>query len=244
MTDGSLPQGTIHPHYRMIREIVEIFQPLGFSVVEGPEIETERYNFDALNVPQDHPARDMWDTFWIKEKTDSYFSENSVKRLLRTHTSSVQIRHMEKNKPPFRILAPGKVFRYEATDTTHETQFFQIEGLCVGKDISLSNLSGTLHEFIRSYFGNEVEVKLRPSFFPFVEPGIEIDIRTPSSNRWLEVMGAGMVHPKVLEACGIDSREWSGFAFGMGVDRLVMLKYGIPDVRMFYQGDLRFLDQF
>lgn len=228
--------GTVHPHTRIIQEIVDIFSEYGFSVAQGPEVETEHYNFDALNIPEDHPARDMWDTFWLKE--------NNIGQLLRTHTSNVQIRYMEQHEPPLRILAPGKVFRYEATDATHEAQFYQLEGLAVGKDITFTNLSWILDTFLKRFFGEDVEVKLRPSFFPFVEPGVEVDIKMPGSDTWLEVLGAGMVHPNVLKACNINPDEYSGFAFGMGIDRLVMLRLGIPDVRMFYQGDLRFLQQF
>jgi phenylalanyl-tRNA synthetase alpha chain len=237
--------GHIHPLSRTLDEIVRIFADLGFEVALGPEIETEYYNFDALNVPKNHPARDMQDTFWIKGVKET---------VLRTHTSPVQIRYMEKNKPPFRIVVPGKVFRYEATDATHETQFHQVEGLVVGEDVTLAGFKGTLEVFFKKLFGDDVKMRMRPSFFPFVEPGVEIDIScflckgvgcsVCKKSGWIEVMGGGMVHPNVLQAGGIDPRKYSGFAFGMGVDRLVMGKYSIEDVRILYAGDLRLVNQF
>ena len=242
--DGEI--GHIHLISQMITEIGSIFSKLGFEIVDGPEIETEFYNFDALNVPADHPARDMWDTFWLKPK--------SAGKLLRTHTSPVQVRYMETHKPPFAIIAPGKVFRYEATDATHETQFFQAEGLMVGKDISLSNMKWMLSKFFMKFFGKQIEIRFRPSFFPFVEPGVEIDMscfkcegkgcNICKQTGWIEIMGAGMVHPKVLESAGINPREWQGFAFGDGIERLTMLRFGIDDVRLFYSGDLKFVNQF
>lgn len=225
--------GHLHPITHTIREIYAIFHELGFQFAEGPELETEFNNFDALNIPKDHPARDMQDTFWMKGQPG---------KLLRTHTSSVQIRHMMANKPPYRIVVPGKVFRNEATDTTHEAQFYQFEILCVDKDISLANLKGTLEYFFKKMFGDDVEIRFRPSFFPFVEPGVEVDMRW--KDKWLEMGGAGLVHPKVLESVGVDSKEWSGFAWGMGVERLALLKYGIDDVRHLYNGDLRLVNQF
>lgn len=219
---------------------------MGFEVADGPELETEFYNFDALNIPADHPARDMWDTFWTKPR--------SLGKLMRTHTSPVQVRYMEKHKPPFAIIVPGKVFRYEATDATHEAQFHQVEGLMVGKDISLANLKWVLAEFFEKFFGKKIDIRFRPSFFPFVEPGVEIDMscfkcagtgcNICKKTGWIEIMGAGMVHPKVLESAGVDSREFSAFAFGVGIDRLAMLKYGVDDVRLFYSGDLRLVNQF
>lgn len=229
--------GKKHPVSLITEEMVAIFSDLGFSVVLGPEMEDEYHNFDALNVPKDHPARDMQDTFWIK---------NSPGKLLRTHTSPVQIRYMENNKPPFAIIVPGKVFRNEATDATHEAQFHQIEGLMVAQHVSLSHLKGVLLEFFRRFVGPDTDIRLRPSFFPFVEPGIEVDVKMTLKNgevSWVEVLGAGMVHPKVLSNAGIDPEVFSGFAFGMGIDRLVMLKFGVTDIRTLYQGDLR-LNQF
>lgn len=229
--------GKKHPVSLITEEMVAIFSDLGFSVVLGPEMEDEYHNFDALNVPKDHPARDMQDTFWIK---------NNPGKLLRTHTSPVQIRYMENNKPPFAIIVPGKVFRNEATDATHEAQFHQIEGLMVAPHVSLAHLKGILLEFFRRFVGPDTDIRLRPSFFPFVEPGIEVDVKMTLKNgevSWVEVLGAGMVHPKVLSNAGINPDEFSGFAFGMGIDRLVMLKFGVTDIRTLYQGDLR-LNQF
>lgn len=238
--------GHLHPINRMIRRINEIFSDLGFSLVEGPELENEYYNFDALNIPEFHPARDLWDTVWVKPEKD--------RKQLRPHTSPVQIRYMENNKPPFRIIVPGKVFRQEATDATHETQFYQLEGLMVDKDVSLAHLKGVFKYFFDNFFGVEVNIRLRPSYFPFVEPGVELDLSCFNCKGegcsvckytgWIELVGAGMVHPKVLEHGGVNPRHWQGFAFGMGLDRLVMLTYGIDDIRLFYSGDLRLIDQF
>jgi len=238
--------GHVHPISRVLSDICEVFTELGFEVVQGPEIEDEYHNFDALNIPPDHPARDMWDTFWLKP--------SSAKKLLRTHTSPVQIRYMEKNFPPIAIVAPGKVYRHEATDATHEAQFFQIEGLMIDKDVSLAHLKGILETFLKKLFGERVEIRLRPSYFPFVEPGVEVDMSCFSckgnkcgickKTGWIEIMGAGMVHPKVLEEVGIDSKKWQGFAFGAGIERIAMLRYGIDDVRLFFTGDLRVITQF
>ncbi len=227
----------MHPLTLIIREIYSVFHELGFQFAEGPELETEFNNFDALNIPKDHPARDMQDTFWIKQKPDAH-----PRMLLRTHTSSVQIRHMMAGKPPYRIVVPGKVFRNEATDAIHEAQFFQVEALCVDKNVSLADLKGTLEYFFRKLFGDDVEIRFRPSFFPFVEPGVEVDMRW--KDKWLEMGGAGLVHPNVLKSVGVDPSEWSGFAWGIGIDRLALLKYGIDDVRHLYNGDLRLIDQF
>lgn len=232
-------EGHYHPISLAIKEIEQVFGELGFSLARGPQIETEHYNFDALNIPADHPARDLWDTFWLEE--------NQLGELLRTHTSNVQIHHMESHEPPIRVIAPGKVFRYEATDATHETQFYQLEGLLVDKDVTLGNLKGVLEHFFSAFFSSEIEVRFRPSFFPFVEPGVEVDMRRVDAGAdapWIEVMGAGMVHPNVLENVGIDPRSYQGFAFGVGIDRLLMIKHGVPDVRFFYNGDLRIIEQF
>jgi len=223
-------KGHYHPLTVAQRDIARIFSHLGFTIVEGPEIETEYYNFDALNIPADHPARDMWDTFRLKPEGD--------KKLLRTHTSPVQIRYMESHQPPIRIIAPGKVYRYEATDATHEAQFYQLEGLMVNETTSLATLKAVLAKFFSEFFGKEMDVRLRPSYFPFVEPGVEVDMRPAGEEKWLEIMGAGMVHPKVLLNVGIDPRRYRGFAFGCGIERLVMLKYGISDLRLFHNGDL------
>ncbi len=234
--------GHLHPITTAIRDIYAIFKKMGFEMALGPELETEFYNFDALNVPKDHPARDMQDTFWIKTDKQVLQAERSTRPVMRTHTSPVQIRYMESHKPPYRIIVPGKVFRNEATDATHEAQFFQVEGLVIDKNVSLAELKGTLDTFFKAYFGPDVETRFRPSFFPFTEPSVEIDIRWKDT--WLEVMGGGLVHPKVLEASGVDSKEYKGFAFGGGIDRLIILKYGVDDIRQFYSGDLRFVHQF
>lgn len=225
-------KGRLHPITIITEDIKRFFEKKGFSVVSGPELEDEYHNFDALNVAKDHPARDMQDTFWIK---------NHPGRVLRTHTSSVQIRYMEKNKPPFAILAPGKVFRNESTDATHEMQFHQLEGLVVAEGITAEHLKGTLLSFFKEFFGENAEVRLRPSFFPFVEPGFEVDVKTikDGEEKWLEVAGAGMVHPNVFKSVGYEDSNITGFAFGMGIDRLMMIRYGITDVRYAYQGDAR-----
>ena len=221
--------GHVHPITLAIAKIADIFSKMGFDTVDGPELEDEWHNFDALNVPKDHPARDMQDTFWIKDRPGF---------VMRTHTSPVQIRYMQSHTPPFAIVAPGKVFRNEATDATHEMQFHQLEGLVVGEEITVAHLKGTLLGFFKKLFGDETEIRLRPSFFPFVEPGFEVDVKV--GERWLEVCGAGMVHPNVLKNVGYDPDKVTGFAFGMGIDRLANVKFGIPDVRLAYHGDLRF----
>ena len=235
--------GHLHPLTLAKRKVEEIFQTMGFSVVEGPDMETEWYNFDALNIPKDHPARDVWDTFYLK---------NGL--LLRTHTSPVQIRHMEKNNPPLRIIVPGNVYRHEATDASHEFQLFQIEGLMVDKNISVANLKAIVSEFFRRFFEKNVGFRLRPDYFPFVEPGFDISISCVvcggkgcsvcKGSGWLEMAGAGMVHPNVLKAAGLNPKHWQGWAFGFGLERLVMMKYKINDIRLFHSGDLRFLNQF
>jgi phenylalanyl-tRNA synthetase alpha chain len=257
-----IPVGRLHPLTQLRREVENIFTRMGFDVAEGPEVETEYYNFDALNVPADHPARDMWDTFWIKptthdkQQTTSASHQSSVigRKLMRTHTSPVQIRYMESHQPPFRVIAPGKVFRYEATDASHDIEFFQVEGLAVGKDISVANLKDAMLALFRGLFGREVKIRLRPSFFPFVEPGFEVDMSciqckgkgcpVCKHSGFVEVMGAGMVHPNVLRTAGYDPREWRGYAFGVGLDRIAMMKYHIPDIRFFHANDIRFLKQF
>ncbi|OYV63152.1 MAG: phenylalanine--tRNA ligase subunit alpha [Parcubacteria group bacterium 21-58-10] len=228
--------GRLHPISIAIREIAAIFGRMGFGIAYGPELEDDWHNFTALNVPEDHPARDMQDTFWIK---------NQPGEVLRTHTSPVQIRYMEEQmkkgiEPPYRIIVPGKVFRNEATDSTHEAQFFQVEGLVVGEDITLAHLKGTFDRFFREYFGADIKTRFRPSFFPFTEPSVEVDVWFESQQKWLELGGAGMVHPKVLENAGVDSTKYQGFAFGPGLERIVMIKYGIPDARLFHSGDIRF----
>ena len=230
-------KGHIHPINQVVDDIVKIFTEMGFEIALGNEIETEYYNFDALNVPKDHPARDMQDTFWLK---------NGPGNLLRTHTSGVQIHYMENHKPPIKIIAPGKVYRYEATDRTHEVQFHQIEGLLVAEGVNLGHLKFVLNEFLRKMYGPDIKTRFRPSFFPFVEPGIEVDIwqETASGGKWLEVLGAGMVHPNVLSGAGINPNKYSGFAFGLGLDRLALIKFGIDDIRLLYNGDIRLVNQF
>ena len=243
-------KGSLHPLTLIMNQAISIFKDLGFVVEVGPELEDEWHNFDALNVPKDHPARDMQDTFFVKP-TSSHeglvTGRAEDKMVLRTHTSNVQIRYMENlvksgGKPPFAIIIPGKVFRNESTDATHEMQFYQIEGLMIGESISVAHMKGVLIEFFKRYFaGEDVEIRLRPSFFPFVEPGFEIDLKR--GEKWIELLGAGMVHPNVLKNCGIDGEIYQGFAFGIGLDRLMMMKLRIPDVRASFLGDLR-LNQF
>jgi phenylalanyl-tRNA synthetase alpha chain len=243
-------KGHIHPMTQFINRANAIFYEMGFTLVDGPELETEHYNFDALNVPKDHPARDMQDTFWLKQK------EGEERKLMRTQTSAVQIRYMEGKQPPFKMICCGKVFRNEATDATHEMAFHHIEGLMVGKNVTMTDLKSTINIFFDKFFERDMNVRFRPSFFPFVEPGMEVDVSCFKCNGgekgcpickgggWVEVFGAGMVHPKVLAEAGIDSKKWQGFAFGGGIDRLIMLKYGIDDIRFLYNGDLRLVNQF
>ncbi|HEX77319.1 MAG TPA: phenylalanine--tRNA ligase subunit alpha [Dehalococcoidia bacterium] len=242
--------GRLHPTTRILREICSIFQAMGFQVVEGPEVEWDYYNFEALNIPADHPARDMWATFWV-DYTDE---RGRHPMLLRTHTSPNQIRVMEQTRPPVRVIVPGKCYRYEATDATHESMFYQVEGLAVDKGITLANLKGTLYEFARRLFGEDRQARFRCDYFPFVEPGMEMAIdclvcrgqgcRLCGGSGWIEILGAGMVHPDVLRRVDYDPDIYSGFAFGLGVERIPMLRYGIDDIRLFYSNDLRFLRQF
>ena len=235
---GGYKKGSLHPLTIATQEAVSIFRDLGFEVALGPELEDDWHNFGALNFPDNHPARDMQDTFFIKGQEG---------KVLRTHTSNTQIRYMEEivksgGNPPFAIVVPGKVFRNESTDSGHEMQFHQIECLMIGEDISVAHMKGVLFEFFKRFFaGDEVDIRLRPSFFPFVEPGFEVDLK--KGDKWFELLGAGIVHPNVLKNCGIDSEKYQGFAFGMGLDRLTMMKLKIPDIRLFYQGDLR-INQF
>lgn len=239
-------QGHLHPITLLSERILDTFTKLGFSVSEGPELEEEKYNFDHLNIPPDHPARDMQDTFWIKGLPHT---------VLRTHTSPVQIRAMLAGNPPFRTFTIGRAYRNEAIDATHEAQFYQFEGLAIDKNITLAHLKWTLETFFADLFGKEVStVRFRPSFFSFVEPGVEVDVQCfqckssgcplCKNTGWIEVMGAGMVHPHVLKAGGLDPNEYQGFAFGLGLDRLAMQAFQIPDIRHLYSGDLRFIDQF
>jgi len=224
--------GHLNPLTKIEEEVRRIFLSMNFSVVEGPEVENEFYHFDALNIPKDHPARDAWNTFWLKNS----------KLLLRAHTSPMQVRYMETHQPPFQIIVPGRVFRYEATDVSHETTFTQVEGLMVGENISLANFKFIIERFLKELFGEKTEFELRPSYYPFTEPGMDVYMKWHKG--WLEVAGAGMVHPEVFRAVGYDPYKWQGFAFGFGLNRLVMIKYKIPDIRLFYSGDLRFIKQF
>ena len=227
--------GGLHPSTQMIREITQAFNEMGFQTVEGPEVELEKYNFDMLNIPAGHPARDQWDTIWVdSEKYDDV--------LLRTHTSPMQARVMENNDPPIRVVVPGKCYRYESTDSTHEWHFNQVEGLAVDAGITFADLKGTLYEFARRIFGQSRKVRFRCDFFPFVEPGVDMSIDW--NGRWIEILGAGMVHPRVLENSGYDSTKYTGFAFGMGPERISMLRNEITDIRHFFSNDLRFLTQF
>jgi len=236
-------RGVLHPLTRVHDEIVAIFAGLGFSVVDGPEVETDYYNFEALNIPRDHPARDMQDTLYLTEST-----------LLRTHTSPVQIRTMLAQKPPVRIIVPGRVFRRDVADASHSPMFHQVEGLAVDRNVTMADLKGTLGLFAREMFGPESRIRFRPSFFPFTEPSAEVDVlcfvchgqgcRLCKQGGWLEILGSGMVHPQVLKNVGYDPEEVTGWAFGMGIERIAMLKYGIDDLRLFFDNDLRFLRQF
>ena len=227
--------GGLHPSTQMIREITQAFNEMGFQTVEGPEVELEKYNFDMLNIPAGHPARDQWDTIWVdSEKYDDV--------LLRTHTSPMQARVMENNDPPIRVVVPGKCYRYESTDSTHEWHFNQVEGLAVDAGITFADLKGTLYEFSRRIFGQSRKVRFRCDFFPFVEPGVDMSIDW--NGQWIEILGAGMVHPRVLENSGYDSTKYTGFAFGMGPERISMLRNEITDIRHFFSNDLRFLTQF
>ena len=230
-----VPPGHRHPLISTIEEIVDIFAGLGYRVSEGPEIETDHYNFTALNIPPHHPARDMQDTFYLAPGADGQ------ERLLRTHTSPVQIRHLEANPPPVRIVAPGRVFRRDAVDATHSPVFHQVEVLALDEGLDFSHLRGTVMAFLKQFFG-DLPVRFRASYFPFTEPSAEVDVQW--RGRWLEVMGCGMVDPAVLEGLGIDSERWSGFAAGLGVERFCMVRHGIDDIRRLYTSDLRFLEQF
>ena len=245
--DLSLPgrraaAGTLHPLSRVLDEIVDVFVGLGFAVAEGPEVETDYFNFEALNIPRDHPARDMQDTFYVSDEI-----------LLRTHTSPVQIRTMTRQPPPVRVICPGRVYRRDA-DVTHSPMFTQVEGLAVDRGISMSDLKGTLELFARELFGADSRIRFRPSFFPFTEPSAEVDVlcfvckgggcRLCKASGWLEILGSGMVHPRVLRTVGYDPEEVTGWAFGMGVERVAMLKYGVDDIRLFFENDVRFLGQF
>jgi len=243
MPGKAAPVGGLHPLNVVLNDLIDIFRSMGFDVVDGPEVETDYYNFEALNVPADHPARDMQDTFYL---TDTM--------LLRTQTSAAQIRTMENRKPPIRIVCPGRVYRADEVDATHSPVFHQVEGLVVDKGITLCDLKGVLEQFAHEMYGEGTEVRFRPSFFPFTEPSVEVDVSCPEcggkgcrvckGSGWIEILGAGMVHPRVLAGCGIDPEEYSGFAFGIGLDRLTTTRHKISDIRLLFENDLRFLNQF
>jgi phenylalanyl-tRNA synthetase alpha chain len=233
-------RGGLHPITRTLDRMIEIFARLGYGLADGPEIEDDFHNFEALNFPPHHPARAMHDTFYFEP------DKSGIARLLRTHTSPVQIRAAKGKTPPIRLIAAGKVYRSDS-DQTHSPMFHQVEGLLVAEDVSFADLKGTLAEFVRAFFERDFEMRFRPSYFPFVEPGAEVDIRwdrEDGTTSWLEVLGCGMVHPNVLRACEIDPEKYTGFAFGMGVERFAMLRYGVSDLRQFFENDLRFLKQF
>lgn len=237
-----IEKGSIHPLSNIQKEIETIFSEMGFEIADGPEVESEYYNFEALNIPSHHPARDMQDTFFI----DNPENPKHGHLLLRTHTSPVQIRTMEKYGAPLRIITPGRVFRYEATDATHDSTFNQVEGLLIDEGIGLAHLKGIMSEFLSRLFKDDITVRFRPGYFPFVEPGIEMDMLWKRGNeeKWLEVMGAGMVHPNVLKAGGLDPDKYQGWAFGFGLTRMALQRYGIDDIRLIHSNDLRFLKQF
>jgi len=253
--DPSLPspepaRGTLHPIAQVREEMVDLFRRIGFSVAEATEVETEHYCFDALNIPSDHPARDMQDSYYLPDdlKVENVSKEGDEKYLLRTHTSTVQIRTMLKGKPPIRIVAPGRCFRRDTPDATHSANFHQIEGLFVDKNVTLQDLKATLDHFVKTIFGPKAKTRLRPSFFPFTEPSFEMDFFSPDlgklSNKWLEIMGCGMVDPEVFKAVGIDPEVYTGYAFGMGIERIAVILQGVDDIRYYYQNDVRFLKQF
>jgi phenylalanyl-tRNA synthetase alpha chain len=248
MPPARVQRGSLHPLTQVTRELEDLFQSMGYQVLDGPEFELDYYNFEALNIPEDHPARDSHDTFFCEKP-----SQVEGNLVMRTHTSPVQVRAMERLEPPFRVIAPGKVFRQETTDASHDHTFHQMEGLVVGKDICVGHLIGAMKTLLRGIFGKDLDVRLRPGHFPFVEPGFELDARCPFCSEgcsvcgrttWIELLPCGLVHPNVLRAGGIDPEQWSGFAFGLGLSRLVMLRYGIDDIRHLLSGDLRFLEQF
>ncbi len=243
MPAKKIRSGKLHPLNTVLDDMINIFQSMGFDVVDGPEVETDHYNFECLNVPADHPARDMQDTFYLAENL-----------LLRTQTSAAQIRTMETRKPPIRVICPGRVFRADEVDATHSPVFHQIEGLVVDKGVTMCDLKGVLEQFAHEIYGSDTKVKFRPSFFPFTEPSVEVDVtcsecggkgcRVCKGSGWIEILGAGMVHPNVLKSCGIDPEEYSGFAFGIGLDRLTTTRYKISDIRLLFENDKRFLEQF
>ncbi|HJK86786.1 MAG TPA: phenylalanine--tRNA ligase subunit alpha [Candidatus Megaira endosymbiont of Nemacystus decipiens] len=232
--------GSIHPITQCMDELIQVFSKYGFDIKEGPDIEDDWYNFTALNIDENHPARQMHDTFYLNQEQ----SINNRKKLLRTHTSPIQIRTMQQEKPPYRFIAPGRTYRCDS-DLTHTPMFHQIEGMVIDKNIHMGHLKHTIIDFIRQFFEQpNIEIQFRPSFFPFTEPSAEVDIRMEDTKKWLEVLGCGMVHPQILQNVGIDPSEYQGFAFGLGVERFAMLKYGIKDLRHFFEGDLRWLQHY
>jgi phenylalanyl-tRNA synthetase alpha chain len=245
--------GHEHPLMKTLNEMISIFERMGFAIEYGPEIEDDEHNFGKLNFAPDHPARDMQDTFFVKPKADWKTGDDSP-LLLRTHTSPVQIRLMEKQKPPIRAIMPGRVYRNEAASARSAVAFFQLEGLVIDKGVTMADLKGVLLSFARQLFGSDAKIRLRPSFFPFTEPSAEVDVscyicggkgcRVCKNSGWLEILGSGMVHPNVLRACGIDPEEYTGYAFGLGIDRTAMMRYGVSDIRDFFENDYRFLEQF
>ena len=253
--DPTLPSvpnrsASLHPLSATRRKVVAIFRKLGFTVTEATEAETEWFCFDALNTPEDHPARDEQDTLFFspESKWANVSKKAKEAHLLRTHTSSVQIRTMLREKPPLRVIAPGRCFRRDTVDATHSANFHQLEGLCVDRGVTLLDLKGVLDHFLKEMFGTKVQTRLRPSFFPFTEPSFEVDLKAPNlgklSDKWIEIMGCGLVDPEVLKLVNLDTEEWSGFAFGVGIERITMILHGIDDIRHFYQNDQRFLSQF
>ena len=243
LPEKEVQAGGLHPLSIVTNDLIDIFQSMGFDVLDGPEVETDYYNFECLNVPEDHPARDMQDTFYLADKI-----------LLRTQTSAAQIRTMENRKPPIRIICPGRVFRADEVDATHSPVFHQLEGLVVDKGVTMCDLMGVLEQFAREIYGDDVKVRFRPSFFPFTEPSVEVDVsctecggkgcRVCKGEGWIEILGAGMVHPNVLRCCGIDPEVYTGFAFGIGIDRITTTRYKISDIRLLFENDKRFLEQF
>lgn len=250
---GALPLlGHLHPITQFLRRVEDVFRSMGFEVVEGTELETERYNFDLLNIPKDHPARDAWDTFYVDPPKVAKGKRERL--LLRTHTSPMQLRYMETHRPPVRVIVPGRVFRHEATDASHETTFYNCEGLVIDRGVSVTDLIGTLDAFFKAIFGKDVKTRVRPHYYPFVEPGMDVDMSclvcegkgcsVCGGDGWLEMLGSGMVHPTVLKNMKVDPKVYSGFAFGLGIDRMVMLYHAIDDIRLFYSGNVKFLEQF
>ena len=250
LPDPDCSRGTLHPISQVREEMVNLFRRIGFSVAEATELETEHFCFDALNIPSDHPARDMQDSYYLPENltVSNVSKHDDEKYLLRTHTSTVQIRTMLKENPPIRIVAPGRCFRRDTPDATHSANFHQIEGLYINEAVTLLDLKATLDFFVKSIFGSKAKTRLRPSFFPFTEPSFEMDFFSPDlgklSNKWLEIMGCGMVDPEVFKSVGIDPEIYTGYAFGMGIERIAMILQGVDDIRYYYQNDLRFLKQF